>query len=310
MPGLPTRIHRAAERLGARLLSDERRVGVERWMRGYLESRRLRDADAVVVSFGKSGRTWLRVLLSRLYQAQHGLPSEMLIEFDNLHRLNATVPKIFFTHDNYLRDLTGDGAAKHAYRGKPVVLLARNPTDVAVSQYFQWQHRMRPHKMLLNRYPPTDSNISMYEFVSGASAGIPKITRFLNEWAAAFSTLDRLLIVRYEDMRADTQAQLRRIVEFLGTPATDGEIDDAVAYASFENMRKREAETSHESERLVAADRDNPDSFKSRRGKVGGFRDYFSEDQIKTLQSMQFSALDPVYGYGMPAAATTQSTGG
>ena len=66
MPTLPTRILHAAEGLGGRVLSDERRIGVERWMRGFLESRRLRNADVAVVSFGKSGRTWLRVLLSRL----------------------------------------------------------------------------------------------------------------------------------------------------------------------------------------------------------------------------------------------------
>lgn len=307
MPTLPTRILHAAEGLGGRVLSDERRIGVERWMRGFLESRRLRNADVAVVSFGKSGRTWLRVLLSRLYQQKFDLPPGALVEFDNLHRLNPEVPKIFFTHDNYLRDFTGDDGEKRAYRGTPVVLLARDPIDVAVSQYFQWQHRMRPHKMLINRYPRVDSGISMHEFVSGEAAGAPKVIGFLNDWAESFTVLETLLLVRYEDMRANTHMQLRRVVDFLGTIATDAEIDDAVQYASFENMRKRETQASHESERLAATDRDNPDSYKSRRGKVGGYRDYFTEEEIAALKRIQFSQLDPAYGYATRMATTTQS---
>ncbi|MEJ2130222.1 MAG: sulfotransferase domain-containing protein [Gammaproteobacteria bacterium] len=309
MPTLRTRIHRGAERLGAKLFSDERRIRIERWLRGYLESRRLARADAVIVSFGKSGRTWLRVLLSRLYQRKFDLPTDALIEFDNLHRLNPAMPKIFFTHDNYLRDFTGDGASKRAYQGKRVILLARNPTDVAVSQYFQWLHRMRPHKMFLNRYPAPDSAITMYQFVAGKAAGIPKIVRYLNDWARALTELDASLLVRYEDMRVNTHAQLRRILEFMGTEATDEEIDDAVRYASFENMRKREAEATNASDRLVAADRENPDSYKSRRGKVGGYHDYFTEEEIDALESLQSSQLDPAYGYGSTAATTAQSMG-
>ena len=252
-------------------------------------------------------RTWLRVLLSRLYQQKFDLPPGALIEFDNLHRLNPEVPKIFFTHDNYLRDFTGHDGEKRAYRGTPVVLLARDPIDVAVSQYFQWQHRMRPHKMLINRYPHADSGISMHEFVSGKAAGAPKVIGFLNDWAESFTVLETLLLVRYEDMRANTHMQLRRVVDFLGTIATDEEIDDAVQYASFENMRKREAQASHESERLAATDRDNPDSYKSRRGKVGGYRDYFTEEEIAALKRIQFSQLDPAYGYATRMATTPQS---
>jgi hypothetical protein len=57
-------------RTGARhlpFLGKERNLLLERWLRGREDWRKLRLADAVVVSFGKSGRTWLRVLLSRVY---------------------------------------------------------------------------------------------------------------------------------------------------------------------------------------------------------------------------------------------------
>ena len=124
-------------------LPDARRIRIERWLRGREETRRLERADVAVVSFGKSGRTWLRVMISRYYQLMYGIPESVLLGFENYHRRNPEIPKIFFTHDNYIKDYTGEFDSKASFYAKKVVLLVRNPKDIAVSQYFQWQHRMR-----------------------------------------------------------------------------------------------------------------------------------------------------------------------
>lgn len=71
----------------------ERKIWLERWLRGKEEFRKLQLADCVIVSFGKSGRTWLRVRLSRAHQLTHGRPENQLIGFDNLHRRNAAIPR-------------------------------------------------------------------------------------------------------------------------------------------------------------------------------------------------------------------------
>ena len=84
------------------------RLALERRLRGREEFHKLREADVVVVSFGKSGRTWLRVMLSRYYQLCYGLAQRHLIGFANLHEKNPAIPRILFTHDNYLRDYTGN----------------------------------------------------------------------------------------------------------------------------------------------------------------------------------------------------------
>src|SRR3954454_22357143 len=91
---------REAISAAAVVLPAPRRVALERWLRGREEAGKLARADAVVVSFGNSGRTWLRVLLSRFYQTRHGLPRLGIIEFDNLHRRNPAIPRVLFTHDN------------------------------------------------------------------------------------------------------------------------------------------------------------------------------------------------------------------
>ncbi len=58
---------------------------------------RLRHSDAIVVTHTKSGRTWLLVMISHLFHLKYGTPEREIVKFDNLHRLDARVPKIYFT---------------------------------------------------------------------------------------------------------------------------------------------------------------------------------------------------------------------
>ena len=283
-------------------LPKERKLAVERWIRGYDQYQKLRRADCVIVSFGKSGRTWLRVMLSRLYQVKHGLARRHLIGFDNLHYKNRAIPKIFFTHDNYLKDYTGTSGSKADYYGKRIVLLVRNPADVAVSQYFQWRYRMRPRKKSLNAYPTHGDEVSIFEFVVREEAGLSKVIDFMNDWARDLERLEQVLVVRYEDMRSKPEATLARIAEFLGTPGTAEEVREAVAFASVDNMRKMEQRRVFwlSGGRMVAKDKNDPNTYKVRRAKVGGYRDYFSDDEVAEIDAIIRTRLSPAFGYTEP----------
>jgi hypothetical protein len=280
-------------------LPRKQKIRIDRWLRGKEEYRKLRLADCVIVSFGKSGRTWVRVMLSRFYQLRHGLSPRHLIGFDNLHRKNPAIPKLFFTHDNYLKDYTGNRDSKADFYDKKVVLLVRDPFDTAVSQFFQWKYRMRPGKKTLNQYPQHGSDTTVFDFVMDPQAGLPKVIDYLNLWAAESSRIRDLLIVRYEDLRADTAGALERIVNFIGTPGSDTQLRDAVEFASVDNMRRMEEKKTFwlSGSRLVAKDRKNPNSYKVRKAKVGGYRDYFDDQQIEQMQQIVAERLDPLFGY-------------
>ena len=286
-------------------LPREQKIRIDRWLRGREEFRKLKLADAVIVSFGKSGRTWLRVMISRFYQIKHGLSERHLIGFDNLHKKNRAIPRIFFTHDNYIKDYTGNTDSKADFYNKKVVLLIRNPLDVAVSQFFQWKYRMRPGKKALNDYPEHGADIAIYDFIMHPS-GLPKIIDYLNLWAREAEKVGNLLIVRYEDLRSDTEGSLSRVVKFIGTPGNDEEIREAVEFASIENMRKMEEKRTFwlSGSRMVPKDRKNPNSYKVRKAKVGGYRDYFDDEQIRAMNELLGEKLDPVFGY----KAETEST--
>ncbi len=283
---------------GAFWLTREQKRQLERRLRGRDELFKLQQADGAVVSFGKSGRTWLRVMISRFYRTHFGLTGDQLMGFDNLHRRHAAIPKLLFTHDNYLGDYTGNGDSKCDYQGKRVVLLIRDPRDTAVSQFFQWKHRMRPTKKSLNRYPEAD--LSLFDFMV-SDAGLTKVIHFLNQWAVARERLgaDHLLVVRYEDLRQQPAAELARVLEFLGAPADEMAIQDAVEFARFENLKKLEQQGAFwwSGSRLSPKDRKNPDSYKVRRAKVGGYRDDFDAAQLAQLDAMTREQLHPAFHY-------------
>jgi hypothetical protein len=221
-----------------------------------------------------------------------------MFSFNNLHELNRAIPTVQFTHDNYLRDYTGSGARKTAFYQKPTLLLARHPADVAVSLFFQWRHRMPAHKKQLNGYPPHGAEISVFDFVMHDS-GLRDVVRFLNEWAREFPRLENGLMVRYEDMRRDPGRELERMLRWMGQEPTEAEIAGAVEFASFENLKALEARKafSKNTKRLAPGQADNPDSFKVRRAKVGGYRDYFDDEQVRQIETYICDNLDPLFGY-------------
>ncbi|WP_051152016.1 sulfotransferase domain-containing protein [Fodinicurvata sediminis] len=286
-------------------LPQEKKIAIERRQRGKEEYRKLRLADAVIVSFGKSGRTWLRVMLSRFYQVRHGLSERHLIGFDNLHRKDPKIPKLFFTHDNYLKDYTGNSDNKADYYDRKVVLLVRNPADTAVSQYFQWKYRMRDRKKSINQYPQGMEDLSVYDFVMDEKAGLPKIIGFMNVWAREMDRFENILIVRYEDMRDDPGDALQRVTDFIGTEGSKDQIEESVRFASVENMRNMETNRTFwlSGSRMVTRDKSNPNAYKVRRAKVGGYRDYFEDEQIREIEDYINKHLSPVFGYSVDTQA-------
>ena len=272
----------------------------ERKLRGVEQFDKLQRADIVVVSFGTSGRTWLRVMISHLFRVMYQLPENAILGFDNFHNLNKAVPKIFFTHDNYIKDFTGDFDTKEPFYNKRVVLLARDPRDVAVSQFFQWKFRIKPSKVTINNYPPQGSDISLFDFVIGDNGGsMQAVNDYLNLWAGEADKVAAFHLLRYEDLRARPKEELRRLLDFMQVDAGDDQVDAAVEYSSYENMKKMESKQQFRlaGGRMMPRDKDNPDSYKVRRAKVGGYRDYFTDEEVAAIDSKLAADLDPLFDY-------------
>jgi hypothetical protein len=285
-------------------LPQERQKAIERWLRGREEFVRTHQADFILMSFGKSGRTWLRVMLSRVFQQLAGVGRNTMLEFDNFKRINPELPSLYFTHSNYLRNYTGDWHTKNHFYKTRIVMLTRDPRDIAVSQYFQWKYRMLPRKKMLNDYPPHGADVSLFDFVIDPKAGLPVVLDFFEIWQRELPFVKASVVVRYEDMRADPGRELARILDFFGLTYSDAQLEEAVSFASYDNMKKLEQRKVFRThgQRLIPGNRENPDSYKVRRAKVGGYRDYFDDAQLAVIDRMMSEREAPLFGY-LPAPA-------
>ena len=247
-------------------------------------------ADAVVLSYPKSGRTWLEVMLSHLFQRRLHLPADAIIDFDTAYRSNPAIPRLFFTHDDahvlegnvFLRE----GGPKGYFYATPTLLLVRHPLDVAVSMYFQQLKRRG-----------TIADVALMDYVLGYRGGLPTIVDFMNRWARALPRIVRHHRVCYEDLHADTRGVLSQVIAFLGYDFSPDEIGETVEFASFEAMKERERQDYFRDWRVRPSDPGDPESYKVRRGKVGGYRDYFAPEELARLTAYLAERLDPCYGY-------------
>lgn len=266
------------------------------WRHNWTRSaRRCREADAIIVSLGKSGRTWIRVFLCAYFCAL--AKREFTVRPRELKA--GGIPGLVFTHDlggyKTARKLKHRITGKHLIpplesRTKPILLLARDPRDIVVSIFFQLTRRSR-------RYHGT-----LGEMIRDPRFGIEAMVDVLNAWLAEWSGRDRFKLIRYEDCRADPDRAFRGVLEFLGVRKIDEPaFAHALEFSSFENMKRLEASGRFKTKILKPGNAGDPESFKTRRGVVGGFKDYLAPEEIRYLDDA-LSRLDRRYGYGAKRA--------
>ena len=78
---------------------------------------------------------------------------------------------------------------------------------------------------------------------------------------------------------------------------SDAEIQEAVEFASFDNLRQLESKGFFRQGGMKLRNPDDPNTFKVRRGKVGGYRDYFAAEQAAELEALVRERLSPSLGY-------------
>jgi hypothetical protein len=273
------------------------RTTSSRWTRRNFSSRarELSGGEAIVLSIPKSGRTWLRAFLCAYFCKHFGL--EFTLWPDRYHEQR--IPRLIFSHDLFEHRTKGDRWDR--LRGKylvprrelgraKVILLARDPRDCFVSLYLQLTRR-DPNAPLKFRFKTASEMLRDRRF------GVRAIINTMNDWISEFCERDNFCLVRYEALRASPAERFRDLLAVLGEAEPDAAIfQDALEFSRFENMQKLEAAGAFDSNILHPGDVRDPESFKVRRGKVGGYREYLSvEDQKFAAEAM--TELDRRFGY-------------
>lgn len=251
--------------------------------------------DVFILSYPKSGRTWLRLMVGKALALHFSLDSISPLQIDEMVSTNTQIPTIKFTHDDQpnLKTPAELSTSKSEYKGKKVIFLVRDVRDVAVSYYFELtrRHTVNPH------YPSYEGDLS--SFLHHDQGSVDTIIQYYNLWAKNRNIPAAFLLIRYEDMVENANQELRKVLDFLGLPEVQAEtIHQAVEFACFDNMRKLEESGELDSFRLQPGDKQDPESYKTRRGKVQGFVDYLSEEDIEYLNQKIKLQLSDYYGYG------------
>jgi hypothetical protein len=289
-----------ASRLGETaigMLPDGPRISVRRVLRKYKERARLRNADITVIAHPKSGSTWLRFQLARVYQRKFDLPEAVIPRIESYHRLNPAIPRLHMAGYEYIKHVIARPAPDSELAGKRVVFVVRHPIDVVVSLYFHILKHATRERKLFNTWPLSLDGTSLYDFALNSEWGLREAIAFYNGCVRHAATMPDAMIISYEEMRTETADVLRRLVRFAGTDISESEVQDVVEFTSFERLREAERTNSFSSYRLRPGNPDDPESFKVRRAKIFGYRDYFDTDELNMLENIITSGLDSSLGY-------------
>lgn len=237
-------------------------------------------------------------MLSRCYAGTYALDENILIKGDNFHRLDARIPNVTSFHGKFINDIAAGQDAHQILEGKKVIFLVRNPIDVSISCYFHlFGGRSRPQKREMQGIPKSMDELPIDQFVISSKWSVENIIKFMNEWGLVLEKNPNMLLLKYEDMRASPAFEMGRVNTFLGGPFTSDVIDTAVSASSFDKLKEQERSGTIANSALQPRDKDDPNSYKVRRGKVGGYVDYLSPETIVEVENTATQELSPAFGY-------------
>jgi alcohol sulfotransferase len=242
-----------------------------------------------VVSFPRSGRTWIQKM-TQCIAMKCG---------DGKYR-----QLVMFKHDgSRIKDIRGMrkySSDKLSYCKKRVVLVVRDPRDVAVSHYFMLRNRMGTREF---------RSVSVDDFVTGDS-GLHFCVKFLNDWTNQHKVPKDFLAIYYEDFLKNPVGELRKLCEWCGLKNfPDSEYEFAVEACSFDRLQKWDREVASKVLRNKI-DVSDGNSLAIRRGKSGGFVDFLKPETIQWANKYIQDNLDPFYRRDSWPELNTSSTVG
>lgn len=210
------------------------------------------------VSFPKSGRTWLRYILTSL-----DLEKSVRFHHDRFEFNDGTCPSHCF--DLNLR-------MKNYSSVDRLVYLERDPRDIMVSLYFQITGRFSD----FFSYKGTIS-----EFIRDDYFGAQNLQRFRLMWSELTEHY-KFLKISYEDCHKNTFDVATKVLCYYEFNIETGKVIEAVKGASFEKMRDIEHQEIFPHPWL----RPRNGSLKVRRGIANGYVDALSGEDIEYLNSI------------------------
>lgn len=216
------------------------------------------DEDVFVIGLPKSGNTWLKALTFSILNRKDFVPfteTQSPLLSSNPHELVSFLefdlymktenpdlgqeprPRLLASHLPYHLlppSIKADSSSK-SYR---IVYMCRNPMDMFVSLW---------HFLHQNFPPELDSLEGGMEMICerGIEVCGPYWDHMLGYWMMSMERPDKVLFMRYEDLKEDIISHLKRLAHFLGVPFSkeeerQGIIEQIANLCSLDNLKNLE----------------------------------------------------------------------
>nr|AAO64982.1 SULT2 sulfotransferase [Danio rerio] len=246
----------------------------------YYEDFTFRPDDILIITFPKSGTTWMQEIVPLVVSEGDLTPVLTVPNWDRVpwleeHRAillsleQRASPRIFATHFHHQM------MNPSYFKIKPRVLyVMRNPKDVFISSYHF-------HEMASFLVSPGTQDEFMEKFLDGTimfGSWFDHVKSWLNA-----GEQEHILYLCYEDMISDLKASVEKIATFLGKSLSSEVVEKIADHCVFENMKQNKMSNYS----LVPEEfMDQKKSEFLRKGIVGDWKNHFS-----TAQEQKFNAV-------------------
>ena len=180
-------------------------------------------------------------------------------------------PRLFKTHvrPRYLGPNFIQG------EGPRIILLYRNPKDLLASYY----HYALKQSFIGKK--PGSWNEFFEQSVKPKTLYMGDWADFLLDWTAALKDRPGVLCVSYEDMKRDVKKVILDVARLCGIQTDDDVINRVASYTSFNSLRQQGMLLP---DKGCSAFLSDDASHHFRKGVVGDWKNYFTEEQNKYIE--------------------------
>jgi len=226
-----------------------------------------RHDDLYLVSYPKSGATWLDFIIANVNVLMSNSDEEV-----NAFNIHDFVPDIHYAKNigdirtrfpSYRIIKSHDNYNQHY---KKVVYLIRDPRDVMISYYH--------FSCALGTYTG-----SLSDFIQTPNYGIEAWCMHVKGWFEDSPVALRIYFMRYEDMKNDAFATLNVMYEMLGHHIPETILRRAIELSSFSKMKESEIKWAY-------GGRPSGEKLNfMRKGKSGAYLEELSAEDIKNIDT-------------------------
>ncbi|CAN1161362.1 Cytosolic sulfotransferase 6 [Linum perenne] len=163
-----------------------------------------------------------------------------------------------------------------------LVYITRDPKDTFVSQWHFFNKIFRG-----NNLDPLPLESAAEIFCNGTHTYGPYWDHVLEYWEASQRSPDKVMFMKYEDLRCDPKPRVRELALFLGKPFGDDddvEIEEVIWRSSFDRLKDLDVNKTGKVHPVLSPLLTNNLFF--RRGEVGDWRNHLTPEVAKRIDDV------------------------